>query len=31
MKDAKAQNLQRLEGKEYRVRDGEIVHFRFSV
>ena len=28
---AKAQGLLRLEGKEYRVRDGEIVHFRFSV
>ena len=31
MKAAKAENLQRLEGKEYVVKDGEIVHFRFSV
>jgi hypothetical protein len=28
---AKSQGVLRLEGKEYRVRDGEILHFRFSV
>lgn len=28
---AKAQGQLRLEGKEYRVRDGDILHFRFSV
>lgn len=31
MKAAKAENCMRLEGKEYVVKDGEIVHFRFSV
>lgn len=31
MKAAKAANKQRLEGKEYEVKDGDIVHFRFSV
>jgi GTP-binding protein YchF len=28
---AKAQGVLRLEGKEYRVQDGDILHFRFSV
>jgi GTP-binding protein YchF len=28
MKDAKAQNLQRLEGKDYIVKDGDVVFFR---
>lgn len=28
---AKAQGMLRLEGKEYAVRDGDILHFRFSV
>jgi GTP-binding protein YchF len=28
---AKTKGLLRLEGKEYRVRDGDILHFRFSV
>jgi ribosome-binding ATPase len=28
---AKTQGVLRLEGKEYRVRDGDILHFRFSV
>jgi len=31
MKDAKAQNKVHLEGKEYRVRDGDILNIRFSV
>lgn len=31
MKAAKAENLLRLEGKEYVVKNGDIVHFRFSV
>jgi ribosome-binding ATPase YchF (GTP1/OBG family) len=31
MAAAKSQGLLRLEGKEYRVRDGDILHFRFSV
>ena len=31
LKEAKAQKLMRLEGKEYEVKDGEIVHFRFNV
>jgi GTP-binding protein YchF len=31
MAAAKTQGLLRLEGKEYRVRDGDILHFRFSV
>lgn len=31
MKAAKAESCMRLEGKEYVVKDGEIVHFRFSV
>ena len=31
MKEVKARNQMRLEGKEYRVKNGEIVHFRFSV
>jgi GTP-binding protein YchF len=30
-KEAKARNAMRLEGKEYAVADGEVVHFRFSV
>lgn len=30
-REAKAQNKMRLEGKEYVVQDGDIVHFRFSV
>jgi ribosome-binding ATPase YchF (GTP1/OBG family) len=28
MKEAKAQNLQRLEGKDYVVKDGDVVYFR---
>jgi ribosome-binding ATPase YchF (GTP1/OBG family) len=28
VKEAKAQNLQRLEGKEYIVKDGDVVYFR---
>ncbi len=31
LKDAKAQNLVRLEGKDYVVRDGDIMYFRSSV
>jgi hypothetical protein len=31
MSAAKSQGVLRLEGKEYRVRDGDILHFRFSV
>lgn len=31
MKEAKAQNLQRLEGKEYIVKDGDVMYFRSSV
>ncbi|MFO0946892.1 MAG: DUF933 domain-containing protein [Planctomycetota bacterium] len=31
MKEVKAKGLQRLEGKEYRVADGDIINFRFSV
>jgi ribosome-binding ATPase YchF (GTP1/OBG family) len=31
MKEAKAQNLQRLEGKEYTVKDGDVMYFRSSV
>ena len=31
LKEVKARNQMRLEGKEYRVKNGEIVHFRFSV
>jgi len=31
MKEVKARNQMRLEGKDYRVKNGEIVHFRFSV
>jgi len=30
-KEAKARNLMHLEGKEYVVQDGQIIHFRFSV
>lgn len=31
MKEVKAKGLQRLEGKEYVVRDGDIINFRFNV
>lgn len=31
MKEVKAQNLQRLEGKEYLVKDGDVMYFRSSV
>lgn len=31
VKDAKAQNLQRLEGKDYIVQDGDVMYFRSSV
>jgi hypothetical protein len=31
MAEAKAQGLVRLEGKEYTVKDGDVVHFRFNV
>jgi ribosome-binding ATPase YchF (GTP1/OBG family) len=31
MAAAKNQGQLRLEGKEYKVRDGDILHFRFSV
>lgn len=31
LKEAKAENKMRLEGKEYVVQNGDIVHFRFSV
>lgn len=31
VKEAKAQNLQRLEGKDYVVKDGDIMYFRSSV
>jgi GTP-binding protein YchF len=31
VKEAKARNLQRLEGKEYVVKDGDVVYFRSSV
>jgi GTP-binding protein YchF len=31
LRDAKAQNLQRLEGKDYVVQDGDVVYFRSSV
>src|SRR5690242_13170547 len=31
MKEAKARNLQRLEGKDYVIKDGDIVYFRSSV
>ncbi len=31
MKDVRAKGLQRLEGKEYIVADGDIINFRFSV
>jgi len=31
MREAKAAGHQRLEGKDYPVKDGDIVHFRFSV
>ena len=31
MREAKAANTVRLEGKEYRVADGDIINFRFSV
>jgi GTP-binding protein YchF len=31
MKEAKAQNLQRLEGRDYVVKDGDVVFFRSSV
>ncbi len=28
MKEVKAKNLQRLEGKDYVVKDGDVVYFR---
>lgn len=31
LKKARAEGKIRLEGKEYRVRDGDVIHFRFSV
>ena len=31
VKEAKAQNLQRLEGKDYIVKDGDVMYFRSSV
>ena len=31
LKEAKAANLLRLEGKDYVVRDGDVLNFRFSV
>lgn len=31
VKEAKARNLQRLEGKDYVVKDGDVVYFRSSV
>ncbi len=31
MNEAKAKGVLRLEGKEYTVQDGEIVHIRFNV
>ena len=31
MSEARKQGNLRLEGKEYQVQDGEIVHFRFNV
>ena len=31
MREVKAKNLQRLEGKEYVVQDGDVVYFRSSV
>jgi GTP-binding protein YchF len=31
MKEVKAKNLQRLEGKEYVIKDGDVVYFRSSV
>ena len=31
VKEAKAQNLQRLEGKDYVVKDGDVMYFRSSV
>jgi len=31
MKEVKAKNLQRLEGKDYVVKDGDIMYFRSSV
>lgn len=31
MRDAKAQHLVRLEGKDYVVKDGDIIYFRFNV
>jgi len=31
MTEAKKKGVLRLEGKEYEIRDGEIVHFRFNV
>ncbi len=31
MKDIKAKGLYRLEGKEYQVKDGDIINFRFNV
>ena len=31
LKEAKAKNLQRLEGKEYVVKDGDIIYFRSAL
>jgi ribosome-binding ATPase YchF (GTP1/OBG family) len=31
MKEVKAKNLQRLEGKDYVIKDGDVVYFRSSV
>ena len=31
LKEAKAKHLQRLEGKEYLVKDGDIIYFRSAV
>jgi ribosome-binding ATPase YchF (GTP1/OBG family) len=31
VREAKAQNLQRLEGKDYVVKDGDVMYFRSSV
>jgi ribosome-binding ATPase YchF (GTP1/OBG family) len=31
VKEAKARNLQRLEGKDYIVKDGDVIYFRSSV
>ena len=31
VKEAKARNMQRLEGKDYIVKDGDVLLFRFNV